>query len=192
MSVIRDYINSLHQCLDELSEQDVEDVANVIQEAWNNDKCLYVMGNGGSASTASHFARDLQVGTAVEGKARIRVASLTDNITIITSLSNNVGYEAVIEEQLNGRLDAGDVVIGISASGNSHSILRALEYAQNSQAITVGIIGFGGGKMKDFTDKSIILSSCDYGQVEDIHLSISHILSYRVKEKIIQSLGKAG
>lgn len=184
VSVIQNYIKGLMECLQELSRQNIGEIADMIFDAWKEGKRIFIMGNGGSATTASHFARDLQIGAAVEGKARIRALSLTDNVALITALANDIDYSSVFEQQLVGQLEEGDVVIGISASGNSSNVLRAMEYARRNGAMTIGFIGFGGGKLKELVHKAIILSSRDYGQVEDIHLSLAHIISYLVKGRI--------
>ncbi len=184
MPIIKDYIKGLYQCLEELSEQNIWGIADVIFNAYKDSKQVFIMGNGGSAATASHFARDLAVGTAIGGKPRLRATSLTDNVAFITAIANDIDYSSIFEQQLIGQLNEGDVVIGISASGNSANVLQAIEFARSNGAITVGVIGFGGGKLKELAHKYIVLSSRDYGQVEDIHLSLAHIISYLVRERI--------
>jgi D-sedoheptulose 7-phosphate isomerase len=184
MTLVREYIEGLKKCIDELSTVDIEETARLIFSAFKKGRRIFVMGNGGSATTASHFTRDLQIGTAVAGKSRLRVTCLTDNVASITALANDISYDCIFEEQLIGQLEAGDVVIGISGSGNSPNVLRAMEYARKNGALTIGFIGFGGGKLKKLAHKSIVLSSKDYGQVEDIHMVLSHIISCRVKKEI--------
>ena len=184
MSLIQDYIEGLRTCLEELFHQNIDGIVNIIFDAYQKGKQIFILGNGGSASTASHFARDLKIGTAVEGKPRLRATSLTDNIATITALANDIDYDSIFEEQLIGQLNKGDVVIGISASGNSPNVLKAIEYAQNRGAITIGFVGFGGGRLKGIAFKSIVLSSRDYGQIEDAHLSLTHIISYLIRERI--------
>lgn len=185
MSIIQDYIKDLNECLQELSTQGIEQIADIIIGAWKEGKRIFIIGNGGSAATASHFARDLQIGTAAEGKPRLKAISLTDNVVFITALANDLNYSSIFKEQLIGQMEAGDVVIGISASGNSPNILKAIEYADQNKAATIGFIGFGGGKLKELCHKAIILSSCDYRKVEDIHLVLAHLISYFVKERIV-------
>jgi D-sedoheptulose 7-phosphate isomerase len=182
--IIGDYLKGLRSCLDEIAEKDVIEIVDIIMKACSDGKKVIFMGNGGSATTASHFARDISIGTAKEGKPRVRAISLADSIAAITSLANDVGYNSVFKEQLIGQVDKGDVVIGISASGNSPNVLEAMEYARSAGAVTVGFIGFGGGKLKELSDKSIVLSSRDYGQVEDTHLVLDHIFTCLVKERI--------
>lgn len=183
--IIHNYVRGLQGCLDELSSQDIEGIADIIFQAYKKGRQIFIMGNGGSATTACHFARDLQIGTAVAGKPRIRAASLSDNIACVTSLANDLDYDSIFKEQLVGQLSEGDVVIGISASGNSPNVLKAAEFARSQGAIIVGLIGFGGGKLKGLTHKCVVLSSKDYGQVEDIHLTLDHVISYLVKDRLI-------
>jgi D-sedoheptulose 7-phosphate isomerase len=122
--------------------------------------------------------------TATSDKPRVKAISLTDNIALLTSLANDKDYASIFEEQLIGQMEKDDVVIGISASGNSPNVLKAIEYARRNGAITIGFIGFGGGKLKELVHKAVTLSSRDYGQVEDVHLSLDHIISYLVRERI--------
>ncbi|MFC2051586.1 SIS domain-containing protein [Chloroflexota bacterium] len=124
------------------------------------------------------------MGAGVERNTGVRAISLTDNMSVITALANDTGYSSIFERQLDGQLEKEGVIIGISASGNCPNILEAIEYDRKNGAMTIGFIGFGGGKLKELTRKSIILSSRDYGRVEDVHISLAHIISHIVKEKI--------
>lgn len=186
MSVVQNYIKGLTDCLEELSwqEERIERVANIVFEAYKKEKWVFIMGNGGSASTASHCALGFEKQSAVEGKPRLKSKSLADNVDLITAWANDVGYTSVFLEQLRDQLGQGDVVIGISVSGNSTNVLRAIEYAKGEGAITIAFTGFGGGKLKQLADECIALSSRDYGQVEDTHLALTHILSDILKRKI--------
>lgn len=187
MKLIQQYLQGLNDCLDEFLQQDVNGVADTIYQAYCNGRRIYVLGNGGSATTASHFARDLQIGTAAGDKPRIRATSLGDNIATITSLANDIDYESIFKEQMVGQLDKGDVIIGISASGNSPNVLAAIEYGLTQEAHTVGFIGFKGGKLKDLVAQSIVLTSDDYGQVEDAHACLCHLVVYLLRNKLAES-----
>lgn len=184
MSLTSNYIDGLGNSLKALSEQSIIDIVDTIFNAYQKNKQIIIMGNGGSASTASHFARDLRIGSKVEGKPRLRATSITDNMAMVTSLANDMDYNSIFREQLVDQINEGDVVIGISASGNSPNVLNAIEYAREKGAITIALTGFDGGKLKNLVDKAIIVSSWDYGQVEDVHLSLDHIITYAVKDKI--------
>ena len=184
MSIIQNYIDGLSGCLKELLKQNIAEIADTIFAVYKRGKQIFIIGNGGSATTASHFARDLVIGAAAKGKPRLQAYSLTDNVAVITALANDVDYTSIFEQQLVGRLNEGDVVIGISASGNSPNVLKAIEFAQSQGATTIGFTGFGGGRLKELAHKCAVLSSKDYGQVEDTHLCLTHIISYLVREKI--------
>ena len=188
MSLIQDYIDGLSDNLKELLRQNVAEIADIIFDAYKKGKQIFIMGNGGSATTASHFANDLKLGTAVERQACVRATSLTDNIAVITALANDTDYSSIFNRQLAGQLNEGDVVIGISASGNSLNVLKAIEFGKSQGAITVGFSGFGGGRLKEITHKCIVLSCRDYGQVEDAHLCLAHVICYSVRAKIADAL----
>lgn len=181
---VKRYKEELGVCLQEIRPEDVEVVVDIIYDAYKRGSEVFIMGNGGSASTASHFASDLSKTASVEGKPRIRATSLTDNTALITALSNDIAYEAIFEEQLINKLKKGDVVIGISASGNSPNVLRAIRFAKTRGALTIGLIGFEGGKLKELAYRCIVLSSKSYGPVEDAHLCLEHIISFSLKERI--------
>ena len=178
------YFTELKKTLDEIPMERVDKIVQMIYKAYRNNKYVFIMGNGGSASTASHFACDLGKGTICEGKPRFRVVSLNDNMPLITALSNDFGYERVFIEQLMNLVNRGDLVISITGSGNSPNILKAVEYAKKQGAKTIGLIGFGGGKLQEIVDEHITVSNTNYGQVEDIHLILAHALSQYFKEMI--------
>ena len=184
---IENYINDVKLLIDSLNKNDINKVSNKILDAYSKDKQVFIMGNGGSASTASHFACDLAKGTIVEGKKRFRVMSLNDNMAIITAFSNDYGYEHVFSEQLKNLVNEGDVVIAISASGNSPNIIEGIKYAKDKGAFIIGFCGFAGGKLKEFSDICIHSESNSYGQVEDIHMLLSHTVSLDIKEKLLNN-----
>lgn len=187
MSLVNGYIDGLNACLDEVRQQNLEEIADIIFEAYKQGQRVFIMGNGGSASTASHFVCDLSLQTSIDGKPRVRVMGLTDNMAVITARANDIHYDSIFKEQLISNVDKGDVVIAISASGNSPNVINAVEYARDEGATTIGFTGFGGGKLKELADKNIVLSSRNYGQVEDIHLCLAHMVSYLVKERMARA-----
>ncbi|MFC1913744.1 SIS domain-containing protein [Chloroflexota bacterium] len=183
MKYLEDYIRSVSGGLYEINAADIEQTAKIISEACLNGGKVIIFGNGGSAATASHFACDLSKGP--DGNhVRLPVISLTDNIPLLTAVANDIDYAMVFKEQLACLLRENDVVIGISASGNSPNVLNALSFAVDKGAYTLGIGGFGGGKMAGIVDKAIVISLCDYRQVEDVHMAITHIISMRAHEII--------
>ena len=184
MERIQNYISHLQGVLERLTLLDVKSSIDAIMEAYYADKQIFVIGNGGSASTASHIACDLGKGTSVPGKPRFRVISLTDNVATMTAWSNDVSYEDVFIEQLKNLVNPGDLVLGISASGNSENVIRALRYASEIGCKTVGWSGFGGGKLAEICDINVIVDSNLYGPVEDVHLILNHILHAWIREEL--------
>jgi D-sedoheptulose 7-phosphate isomerase len=162
--------------MDGLPRERLSQLGEILFRAYRNDKQVLVMGNGGSSSTASHMAADLAKNTIGPNMRRFRIMSLNDNAAIVTALANDLGYENVFSEQLTSLVGAGDVLIAVSASGNSPNILNAMRYARSRSAEVVGLFGFDGGQAVALADLAIIVPSDDYGVVEDLHLVINHIL----------------
>ena len=182
MDHFQTYISDLHQSLDEISISDIQHMVDILLEARLSDRQVFVMGNGGSATTASHFVADLSKNTRVEGLPHFKVVGLTDNIASITAYANDEGYDRIFAQQLAGLMRPNDVVIGISASGNSPNVLRAIEFANNGKAITIGLTGFTGGKLLSMVSLNIHVPSERIEQVEDIHLMIEHMVISAIKD----------
>jgi D-sedoheptulose 7-phosphate isomerase len=176
MEQVKRYINDLQECLEKLPLEDICDVIAVLQYARLSEKQVFVVGNGGSAATASHFACDLGKGTRVPDVPRFRVIALTDNTALLSAYANDFGYEHVFAEQLSNLARKGDVVIAISGSGNSPNVLRALELARRDQLTTIGFTGFHGGSMRDLVDLCIVVPSSCMEQIEDVHLILEHLV----------------
>jgi len=177
------YLAGVADCLREVPLDRLQRIVDAVVDAHAHGRTLYVFGNGGSASAASHIACDWGKGTSVPGKPRLRIVSLSDNIALITAWANDFGYELVFKEQLVNLLEPGDVVLGLTASGNSPNVLRAMEYAKQNGAVTIGFIGFGGGKLKSIVDLDITVSSRNYGQVEEIQMTLNHVISQYLKAR---------
>lgn len=177
----KDYIKKLKIGLDKMDLKAFDEILRVIYNAWKNGNQVFIFGNGGSASTASHMACDLGKGTLKNvynnQRKRMRVISLTDNVATMMAYSNDLEYGDVFKQQLMNLVNKGDVAIGITGSGNSPNVVSALEYAQESGAITIGLLGFGGGKVKEIVDHCIIFPENHYGRVEDAHMILSHMLT---------------
>lgn len=178
-----DYVEGIKRTLDELPWDTVEQVVDAIDAARVAGRQVFVLGNGGSASTATHMACDLGKNTIVPGAPRLRIVSLNDNMALFSALSNDCGYENVFAEQLISLLNRGDLVIAISASGNSPNVLKAIDVAQERGALTVGLTGYAGGKLAKRVDFSIIARNDCIEQVEDIHLMLEHIITSAVRER---------
>lgn len=171
----RQYFEEQQRVATGLSHDSIDRIADVLVKAHQSGRTLYIFGNGGSASLASHLACDLGKGTAYcNGGNRLRVMSLADNLATLTAWANDVSYEEVFAEQLRNFVQAQDVAFAISGSGNSRNVLNALRAAREAKAITVGITGFQGGQMKDLCDICVIVPSNDMQIIEDLHLAMAH------------------
>lgn len=171
-----------------LSEIDIESVKRVVDsflEARDKEKTIYFAGNGGSASTASHFAQDMsEVGRKIRGKG-FRTQSINDNVSAVTAIGNDYGYDHVFSMQIQYNFDAGDVLVVISASGNSPNVIKAVELAKEKGGRTIALVGFDGGRLAQVCDQVIHIKSRkgEYGPVEDMHLILNHmIVSYLMME----------
>ncbi|MCL5018794.1 MAG: HAD-IIIA family hydrolase [Candidatus Pacearchaeota archaeon] len=193
MNFAKEYIEKLKEGLDKLDTETVEKIVDTLLIAMKNKKQIFIVGNGGSAATASHMACDLGKGTLKKiydpSEERFRVISLTDNTPLLTALSNDVGYENVFSQQLTNLISRGDVLIAISGSGNSENVIRAIELAQNYKAIIIGILGSDGGKIKNLTDYCLIYDEKHYGRIEDAGSVLSHLICSWVKEKLKETKG---
>jgi len=191
------YLDELKTLLDNLPLAQVRRAAEVLFRAYETDHTLFVFGNGGSAALASHMASDLGKATHVPGPAalqgvkRLKVLALTDNVPLLTAWANDSSYENAFAGQMENFIQAGDVALAISGSGNSPNVLRALELARRAGASTVGLAGCGGGKMKDLLDCPIVVPSHNMQQVEDAHLVLAHMIFLDLKARI-EARGAAG
>lgn len=183
MKMIEAYISEIQGILDKSPIEDIQKCIDLVMLTYNRNGQIFVIGNGGSASTASHIANDLGKGTVHLGH-RPRVISLTDNVSTMTAWSNDACYEDVFVEQLKGLVNPGDLLIGISASGNSENVLRAIRYANAIGCKTMGWTGFGGGQLAKMTDVNVVVDSKEYGPVEDVHLMLNHILCKSIHTKL--------
>lgn len=174
---IKKYFGYLSEILAKISADDVTKMIQVIEKARNEDKTVFFIGNGGSAATASHFANDLSIGTRSQKKP-FRVMSLTDNVAVITAVGNDFGYEEIFTKQLQSYMNKGDVVVAISASGNSPNVVKAIEWANKNGATTISLTGFDGGKIKELTHVNLHVPSAkgEYGPVEDLHMIFDHVI----------------
>ena len=176
------YMEDLRKAMESIDLDDIQKIAEILMDAYKNDRRVFILGNGGSAATASHMACDLGKGTLRNiydvSERRFQVVSLTDNIPMMTAFANDLSYDEMFVQQLRNYAQKGDVIIGISGSGNTPNVIKALLYAKSVGAITVGLLGFNtGGNAKDLVDHHIIIKSNNYGIVEDLHLALDHILT---------------
>ncbi len=170
------YVQSLTDALNKLDKDEINAFINTLEEARLNGRQIFIMGNGGSASTASHFVCDFNKGASygMEGP-RYKFICLNDNLASLTAYSNDVAYDDALVESLKNYFQQGDVVIGISGSGNSKNILKAIEYANANGGKTVGITGYDGGKLKLLAQQSVNANINDMQISEDLHMILDHL-----------------
>jgi D-sedoheptulose 7-phosphate isomerase len=171
------YVNHLSQLLANLDTQEIGEVIELLETAREKEKTIFFIGNGGSAATASHFANDLAIGTRSKSLP-FRTISLTDNNAVMTAIGNDFGYDALFVKQLEALFRKGDLLIAISASGNSQNLLNAIDYVKERNGTTIGLCGFDGGKLKKAADHVIHVQTeiGEYGPVEDIHMVLDHVM----------------
>ena len=184
------YLTDLKTVLENLPLEDARQAADILFHAYQDDRTVFLFGNGGSAALASHLATDLGKGThfpgppAMKNVRRFKAISLTDNVPMMTAWSNDLSYEFVFAGQMENFIRARDVAFGISSSGNSPNVLRALELARRAGATTIGLTGCGGGKMKDLLDCPIVVLSNHVQHVEDAHLVLAHLIFLDLKARM--------
>lgn len=176
------YILELQNTLMQLPTARIQEAIDLLVEARTERRQVFIMGNGGSASTASHFVCDLAKNTRNPELPNFRVIGLTDNMAIFSALANDEGYENVFAQQLASFVEADDIVIGISASGNSANVLNAIELGNKVGARTIGMTGFDGGQLRKMVDIDIHIPSDCIEHVEDIHLMLEHLICKAIKE----------
>lgn len=174
----KEKINDLFSVLD---VRVLEKVIQALLTAFQEDRTVFIAGNGGSAATASHIHEDFVFYSRHFARKRPRIISLTNNIAFITAISNDIGYEEIFVEQMRSIFKPGDVIIVISASGNSNNVIKAAEYAKENGGTSIAWVGFTGGKLREICDLCIHTPNAkgDYGPIEDMHLALGHlIISY--------------
>ena len=184
MENIQDYISTLQRTMDQLPQNLIAEVIETLQRARLQGNQVFIMGNGGSASTASHFVCDLAKNTRRPELPHFRVIGLTDNMAIFSAYANDDGYENVFALQLANLVRPDDIVIGISASGNSPNVLNAMQEAQKHHVTTIGFTGFDGGRLGAMVNLNIHVKSNIIEHVEDIHLMLEHMIVKTIKEQM--------
>ncbi len=195
MEEVNIYFAELEEMIRAISLSQLEAVFRLLEDAYHHGHRIFVMGNGGSAATASHFALDLAKNTIMPGAPRLKAISLTDHVPLITAWSNDTAYEHIFAEQLASLVEPGDVVIGISASGNSPNVINALRMAKQNNARTVGLLGATGGKIKDMVEAYVLAPGQNIEQEEDAHMILAHIITRHMRDVVrayAQTLTVAG
>ncbi len=191
---INRYLDEMQTIIERLSREEIDRAIEVLFDAWQSDRSVFLMGNGGSASTATHFACDLSKVTIVNGQKRLRAISLTDNIPLMTAWINDNGFDNLFSEQLRNLMRRGDVLIGISVHGGSgrdkadrwsQNLLKAMLVAKEEfGGTTIGFSGFDGGAMKKMADVCVVVPFDSTPHVESFHLVLEHLITFCLKERI--------
>ena len=186
------YKEYLYKSIESVDPHQVENFIEVMMDAFRNERTIFVVGNGGSAASASHLAQDLSKGTRVTlGQTkRFKALSLTDNTAFITALGNDDGFDTIFEQQLINFAKPGDLVLAISGSGNSPNIIRAIEWANAHGLISVGVTGFGGGKLREINHHSLHVPLNDMCSAESIHNVLFHYIVIELQERVKSEIDK--
>jgi D-sedoheptulose 7-phosphate isomerase len=177
-SWIQNYIAAQHKALDSVSVPGIEKLIAVLRDVWKDNRQVFAIGNGGSASNVSHFATDLGKGSSDKLGKRFRVLSLTDNVSWITALGNDYAYEDIYVRQLENYARPNDLLISVSVSGNSPNLIKAAEWARSNGLVTAALVGQKRGKLADICEHVLTVEDTHYGRVEDVQMHILHMLCY--------------
>lgn len=173
---ISDYLELEKKTLDCLDQKQIKAVLDAFMATYRAKGTIYVFGNGGSASTASHMANDFNKGISEYVDLKFRMICLNDNVATLMSIANDISYEEVFRFQLKNKLEKNDLIIGISSSGNSMNVLNAIQYANEQDVMTIGFCGYDGGKLKKMAKTSVHVPINNMQIVEDMHLVLNHLL----------------
>lgn len=184
MEQINDYLNAVTGLLADVSRDEIHKVADLLKDAYQNNKQVFIMGNGGSAATASHLACDLQKGITSMCPKRFKVMSVTDNVSLMTAWANDSDYSEIFAQQIATWVEPGDLVLGISGSGNSPNVIKGIEVGNEKGAITAGIAGYEGGKLAKVAQHCIVVHSDNMQHIEDVHMVLAHLLFRRMLEEL--------
>lgn len=181
---VRSYVRRVQSMLEALDVEAVAQATRLVLSSYGQGRTVFICGNGGSASTASHMAADLGKNTVAEGRARLRVISLNDNMAWLSAVANDLGYENVFVEQMANLLRAEDVLIALSVGGDSENVVRAAEYARAHGGRVIALTGAGGGRLAERADVAVRLAGRGYGPVEDGHLILNHVFTEALRSRI--------
>ena len=174
---ISTYLDDLKKVIDSLPMDTIQAIYEKIEECQVNGKTIFLMGNGGSAATASHMMCDFGKNTRGTSKPRLKVIALNDNMPTFSAYANDEGYDRVFAEPLISLAEKGDFALAISGSGNSPNVLEGIKTANEIGLFTIGFTGYGGGKLKDLVDLALVVDVDDMEQIEDVHMIVDHVLT---------------
>jgi len=181
MNSVKDYFETQARLFNRLNYAPIEQVIARLERARAEGRRIFLFGNGGSATTASHFACDLGKGTIQPDRPRLQVISLADNLATLTAYANDLGFDTIFAEPLITLAQPGDIAIAFTASGNSPNVVRAVEAAEKHGLVTIGFTGFDGGKVKDRVELNVHVPINSFPHVEDIHLAMTHAICEMLK-----------
>jgi len=184
LETIDSYFYAMQRVLAETARESILMTVYHLYRAWEQRKQIFIIGNGGSASTASHMGNDFSKATIVPGMPRMKVIPLTDNVAVMTAWANDSSYDVMFQEQLENLLEPDDVVIAVTASGNSANIVRAMEFAEERGAITIVWTGMSGGRVKDIVGCCVHAATEDVGMIESVHVVIDHLVTNALRQCI--------
>jgi len=170
------YFETEKRALDSISKEDLSTVMNVLEKAREDGRQVFVFGNGGSAATASHYCCDFNKGISLGKDKRYKLICLSDNVPTMMAYANDLGYEEVFIGPLQNFYREGDVVLGISGSGNSMNVVKAMEWAKEHAAVTIAFTGYSGGKMKQIAEYNVHIPIDDMQVAEDLHMVLDHCM----------------
>ncbi|MBW2106232.1 MAG: SIS domain-containing protein [Deltaproteobacteria bacterium] len=181
-----EYIEDIKKILDTFPHEQFELMIDAFLKAYSAGRHIFVMGNGGSASTASHWVCDINKGCSSGKEKRFKMLCLNDSISTMLAYANDLAYEDIFLEQLKNFFDEGDVVVGISASGNSLNVIKAVDYAKAHGGITVGLCGYAGGELYHIVDIPLLIKIDNMQKVEDVHMIVVHMTMQRLLQELNQ------
>lgn len=183
VSKIDEYAGRLKAALDNVDRDQINKVMNVLLKAYESESTIFIFGNGGSASTASHYVCDFNKGVSIKLPKKFRFVCLNDNTATVMAIANDCGYENIFSMQLEGKLKKGDVLIAISGSGNSKNVIKAVEYAKEQGNEIISLTGYDGGILLKLSDYPIHVNINDMQIAEDIHMIMCHMISSIIAKK---------
>lgn len=183
---ITSYLDKLGHIISSLPCEPLAQITDMILSAGRDGRSIYILGNGGSAATASHLACDLAKTASVPGHPRLRALAFTDNMPLLTAWGNDASYDVVFAEQVTTFVRPGDLVVAISASGNSPNVIAAALAARDVGASVIGLIGFSGGRLKSLCDVALVVPSHEYGPVEDAHMVFVHAVTAAIRAALAE------
>ena len=178
------YFETVIQTLNKVDTSSIQVMADTVLDCYEKGNTIFIFGNGGSGATASHVAGDFIKGVSYGLEKRFKVICLNDNFSALAAISNDLSFEEIFVEQLKNFLKAGDLVVGLSGSGNSINIVKAFEYAKSKNAKTIALCGFSGGKIKTMADIAVHIPIANMEVTEDIHLVVFHTLKHELTKRL--------